>query len=85
MTTDYYRTDKLAELRSFRAGYRHGRDEGEQTPAECDRIMRQLGLPITANTEQCFSQGVIDGATGDPWRYLLSFAVAQSSMDSGDE
>ena len=68
--------DQLDSLNAFRAGYRHGKDERSVSPREAETILRALHVPVTGATVDCFCNGSEDGATGDSFRYLLSFAVA---------
>ena len=75
------RPDVLDEINAFRAGYRHGADYGIVSPKEAETVMRQLGwtTPITSELTDLFCNGVDDGARGDKFRYLLSFACRHST------
>lgn len=72
------RPDALDEINAYRAGYRHGRDEGKCTAQTAPAILRQLPttIPIVEVTVAMFCRGLQDGARGDAVTYLLSYGVA---------
>ena len=68
------RPDALDELNAFRAGFRHGTDLGIVSASEAETLLRGFGRPTSSASVACFCNGAEDGARGDRWRYLLSFA-----------
>jgi hypothetical protein len=70
------RPDALDEINAFRAGYRHGANVGRVSPREAESEMRRFGMPINSSAVECFCNGAEDGARGDTFRYVLSFAVS---------
>ena len=72
------RPDNWDCINAYRAGYRHGADVGAVSPRDAEVALRQLPttMPVTSDTVAYFCDGSNDGACGDVWRYLLSFAVA---------
>jgi len=65
--------DNLDHIRSFKAGFRHGRDCGIVSPREAGDELRKLGFtPIDGSMIDVFCNGADDGARGDTFRYLAS-------------
>ena len=67
--------DDMDRLNAFRAGFRHGADRGLVSAREADAILRSLGRSPSCDAVELFCNGAEDGARGDRFRYLLSFAV----------